>query len=331
MNLLGHITNNTTENCFFSQVGQEVNRDMLSEMKAFSPGLLVAFSIVNLFLGVASFAGNALVILTIIFFSELRQITTNIGLASLATVSLFHGTILNSFLFAVGVNTLLDGCPIFRSTRFAVFYLSHTFIFNSLFNLCIVTAERYIAVAFPLRYFTILPKERMVKVVRTAWLASFLVSVPNGIDKPASQTTGKLLWFLTISLTLAFTSYCNIKMFVISRRHKRQVKTQLEAVQQIAVKQQSFRGAGTVFCVLVTVVTCYVPAILVRLGITSTTTPTDKNKLNTVALIQPWTSTFYVMYSALSPFLYFFRCKRLRKYSRKLFTKALRFIRASFL
>ena len=318
---------------FDSQTRTEVTADMLREMKAYSPALLVVFCIINMSLGLLSFGGNALVVLTIAFFSELHQITTNIGLASLATTSFFHGTILNSFLFAFGVNTLVDGCPIFqsRSTRFAILYLSYALTFNSLFNLCIVTAERYIAVAFPLRYFTIFPKELMVKLVAAAWLCSFLFSIPRGIDSPASHTVAKVLWFCAFSFTLVFTFYCNIKIFCISRRHKRQIKTQAEVIQQMAVRnQEEFRGSGTVFYILVTLLVCYVPAIVTRYVKTSAETFADQDKLETMSLIRPWTSTFYVMYSALSPFVYFFRSKRLRKYSKKLLLKAYRLISGSF-
>ena len=314
-----------------SQWRREVTADMLREMKAYSPALLVVFCIINMSLGLLSFGGNALVVLTIAFFSGLHQITTNIGLASLATTSFFHGTILNSFLFAVGVNTLLDGCPFFRSTRFAIFFLCYALMFNSLFNLCIVTAERYIAVAFPLRYFTIFPKELMVKLVAAAWLASFLFSIPHGIDSAASHTVGKALWICTFSFTLLFTFYCNIKIFCISRRQKRQMKTQVEAVEQMAVRnQEDFRGSGTVFYILVTLLVCYIPAIVTRYVKTSAETFADKDKLETLALIRVWTSTFYVMYSAVNPFVYLFRCKRLRRYSRKLLSKAYRCISESF-
>ena len=335
MGSLSNITNNMPVDCYSfsadSQTRTEVTGDMLREMKAYSPSFLVVFCIINMSLGLLSFGGNALVVFTIAFFSELHQITTNIGLASLATTSFFHGTILNSFLFAVGFNTLVDGCPIFRSLRFAIFYLSYAFMFNSVFNLCIVTAERYIAVAFPLRYFSIFPKELMVKLVAAAWVGSFLCSIPHGIDSPASHTVGKVLWICTFSFTLIFTFYCNIKIFCISKRHKRQMKTQAEAVQQMAVRnQEDFRGSGTVFYIFVTLLVCYVPAIMTRYVKTLDETFADEDKLETLSLIRPWTATFYVMYSALSPFVYFFRSKRLRKYSRKLLPKARRLITDRF-
>lgn len=113
---------NTSRDCFYlpeNQTRSEVTGDMFREMKAYSPALLDSYCFINIVLAFLSFFGNALVVLTTVVFPELH-IVANVGLASLATCSLLHGSILHSFLFAVAVNVLVDGCPIFRSTRFAI-------------------------------------------------------------------------------------------------------------------------------------------------------------------------------------------------------------------
>ena len=86
------------------------------------------------------------------------------------------------------------------------------------------------------------------------------------------------------------------------------MKTQAEAIRQMAVaNQQSFRGAGTVFYILITVIMCYLPAIVTRFIETSADTLTDTNKIEALALLKPWTSTFHIMYNAISLFVYFFQ------------------------
>ena len=151
----------------------------------------------------------------------------------------------------------------------------------------------------------------------------FSANIPSAIDSFAFQTTRKVIWTLTFPFSLAFLFFCNIKMLFISRRHRRQVQTQAQAVQQMAAEnQQRFRGAGTVFYILLTLVACYVPAIATL--IFKPFVNEDKRRILT--LVKPWTSTFFVMYSGVSPFVYFFRCGRLRRYSKKLFRKASRLI-----
>ena len=325
MGSASYITNNTAD-CFFlgeKETTAEVTGEMLREMKNYSSALLIFYCFVNLSLGFLSCIGNVLVVLTVANFSELH-IVSNLGLASLATVNFFHGLILHLFLFAVGVNVLVDGCAIFRSTRFAVFYFSYVFTYCSIINLCIVTAERYIGIVLSLRYHAILPKERFVKLVATAWVGSFLLSIPSAIDSFVFQTVGRVVWTVTFSFSLAFLFYCNVKMFAISRRHKRQVQTQAAAVQQMAAANQQgrFRGAGTAFYIALTLLACYVPAIATRI----IKRFADEDTLRTLTHVKPWTSTAFVMYSGVSPFVYFFRSRRLRRYSKNLLRKAIRFI-----
>lgn len=172
MNSHGNFTNNTASDCFFffsdSQIRADADGEMLREMKACCPGLLVAFCIINMFFAIfiiqrkctRSF-DDSLFLRTSWDYGKHR--TCQPG--NIQFVSRYSFTL---FLFALGVNALFDGCPIFLSFRFSVFYFCHTLALNSLFNLCIITAERYIAVTFPLRYLSILPKKRMVKLIAVA-------------------------------------------------------------------------------------------------------------------------------------------------------------------
>ena len=319
--------NNNTSGCFNSSwKGTEVNANMLREMKAFSPGLLVLYCIFNASLGLLSCAGNALVVLTVLSFSELH-IVTNIGLTSLSITTFFQGSILHSLLFAIGFSVLVNGCPPFQRTSFAMHYACHVFLYNFLFNLCLVTAERYIGVVFSLRYHTIIRKERVVKLFAASWIASFLFSIPHAIDSSAAQSFAKTTWVCIILFALSFSFYCNVKVYLISRRHKRQITTQNEVIQQMSIaNQERFRGARTVLYVLVTLLACYVPALILQ----CLQSVMDKDKLGTLLLIRPWTSTFFVMYSGISPFVYFFRSRKLRSYTRKLLRKARRWMRQFF-
>lgn len=323
--------NNSAAGCFNSSGdGAEVNAYMLREMKAFSPYLLVFYCIINMSLGLLSCVGNALVVLTVVSFSELHTVT-NIGLACLSTTTFFNGSILHSFLCAIGFNVLVNNCPLFqRKVVFAVFYLTHVFLYNFLLNLCLVTAERYIGVVLCLRYHSLLPKQRVLKLFALSWIASFLLSTPHSLDSSFWQSFAKATWTFTVFFVLILLFYCNVRMFRIARQHKRRINggNRVEVSQQITVVHQDrFRGARTVFYVLVTLLACYVPALVVRVLQSSF----DKDEIGTLVLIRPWTSTFYVMYSSINPFVYFFRSRRLRSYSTRLIRKVQRLMREHFL
>ena len=310
--------NNSAAGCFnFLGDGTEVNAHMLREMKAFSPCMLVLYCVANMSLGLLSCAGNALVILTVVSFSELHT-ATNIGLACLSTTTFFNGSILHSFMCAIGFNVLVNGCPLFQRKVYILFYLSHVFLYNYIFNLCLVTAERYIGVVLCLRYHCLLPKQRVLKLFASSWIVSFLLSTLHSIDNSFWQSVAKATWIFTVFFALIFSFYCNVRMFRIARRHKRQINNRAEVIQQMSVvNHDRFRGARTVFYVLVTLLACYVPALVVRV----VQSCMNEDELGTLTLIRPWTSTFYVMYTSISPFVYFFRSRRLRSYSRKLARK----------
>ena len=322
------VYNNSAVGCFNSSGdGTEVNADMLRQMKAFSPYLVAFYCIVNMSLGLLSFVGNALVIATVVSFSELYTVT-NIGLACLSTTTFFNGSILHSFLCAIGFSVLVNGCPVFQRNVYVVFYLSHVFLYNCIFNLCLVTAERYIGVVLSLRYHCLLPKQRVLKLFASSWIASFLLSILHSIDNSFWQSVAKATLTFTVFVALIFLFYCNVRIFRIAKRHERQICNRVEVIQHMSVvNQDRFRGARTVFYVLVTLLACYVPALVIRVLQTSM----GKDELGTLTLLRPWTSTIYVMYSSISPFVYFFRSRRLRSYSRKLISKVLRLIREYFL
>ena len=180
------------------------------------------------------------------------------------------------------------------------------FIYSFILNLCLVTAERFIGVVFPLRYHAILAKSRMVKFLTAVCIASFLLSIPYCNDNPSSQTLGRVVWVLVICFALLFSFYRNIKILCIAKDHKRRIVSQAEACRQmsqmVVANQQRFRGVGTVFCILSTPLLCYFPATFIRFVQANL----DDDKQKTFSLLKPWTSTSFVMYSAISPFVYFF-------------------------
>ena len=323
MSLVNYYNNSAAGCPNSSGDGTEVNAYMLHEMKAFSPCLLVLYCVVNMSLGFLACVGNALVVLTVVSFSELRT-ATNIGLACLSTTTFLNGSILHSFLCAIGFNALINGCPLFQRNVYVIFYLSHVFLYNYIFNLCLVTAERYIGVVMCLRYHCLLPKQRVLKLFALSWIASFLLSTLHSIDNSFWQSFAKATWIFTVFFALMFSFFCNVRMFRIARRHKRQINNRADVILQMSViNQDRFRGARTVLYVLMTLLACYVPELVVRI----VQSGMDKDEPGTLTLIRPWTSTFYVMYTSISPFVYFFRSKRLRSYSRELTRKIIRLIR----
>ena len=310
---------NFTSDCQLIHLPQshEVTAQILSVSKSYSPSLLVVFCTVNIMAAILSLSGNALVFLTVVSFSELH-ITSNIGLASFALANVFVGILRNSLSAAVSVVVLQGGCPFSGFSYIFCIFWAHASIYSSLLNLTLVTIERYVGVMHPLRYYVILPPERIAKFVAAVWFASPLLSVPNLVNN-AAELSQNIMTF-TFSVSLAITLYCNLKIHRVSRRQRQRLMKQAAAIRQIAdANQHRFRGARTQFLILVTLVICFVPVLVLRFLAKASSEATNSMILT---LAKPWAALLFGLYTCVSPFLYFFRSRELRKYSKKLLRRA---------
>jgi len=318
---------NSTGNCQLNHLplADEINVQILSVMKTYSPTLLVAFCAVNILATILSISGNALVFLTVVSFSEL-YITSNIGLGSFALANFFEGISIHGISTAVSVVALQDGCPFSDSIRVFGVFMAEVSVYTSLLNLTLVTMERYIGVIHPLRHYVILPPRRIAKVVAAIWIASLCLSIPRLVNH--SPELPRTIMTLTFSLSIVVAFYCNLKIHRSSRRHLQRVMAQVEAIRQIAdLNQQRFRGAKTMFFIFVTLLICFVPALVIRLLLNVSS---KASNLTSLTLARPWAAALFGMYSCVSPFVYFFRSLELRNYSKKLLRRGLKLLTFDF-
>lgn len=292
----------------------------LAVVKTYSPALLVIFCAANIVSAIGSSSGNALVFITIWSFSELH-ISSNIALASLAAANFFEGLTVHCFC-AVGVVAVIqDDCPFSRLSHVIALFLTNVFVYSAVLNLTLATFERYIGVIHSLRYHVILPPRRIVKLVIAVWLSSLLVSVPFLIDDCVVNDRSQNVLSATLFVALAAIFYFNFRIHRLSRRLRQDVRAQQQAMLQFAVANQQrhrFRGVKTMLFIFMTLGICFVPALLARIVKASS----DGMRVN-VAFIRPWSTFFFGLYSSISPFVYFFRCRELRKYTKKLFRRIL--------
>ena len=267
----------------------------LAVVKTYSPALLVIFCAANVVSAIVSSFGNALVLITVWSFSELH-ISSNIALASLAAANFFEGLTVHCFC-AVGVVAVIqDDCPFSRLSHVIALYLTNAFVYSAVLNLTLATLDRYIAVIHSLRYHVILPQQRIVKLTIAVWLSSLLASVPFLIDDSVVNDRCQNVLSATLFLALAAIFYFNFRIHRLSRRQRELVHLQLQAMQQLPVANQQrhrFKGAKTMLFICMTLVICFVPALIARLVNVSSDGMGIK-----VSFIRPW-STFFSDYIAV--------------------------------
>ena len=155
-----------------------------------------------------SIAAGIVIINSVVFYLYIKKkslrTTSNYPLFSLAACDFLCGFLIIP-LFTITFFTALITSP---RNKFYVGYLGtvlHNFIaIATVYHIVVVTAERYMAIKFPLKHRLLHPK-CMKKVLATVWLCSLLVSsIPfSWISKvyPVFQPE-------SLKLTLGFTIFC---------------------------------------------------------------------------------------------------------------------------
>lgn len=290
-------------------------------MKSYSLSMVVIFGVVNIILAVLSSCGNALVFLTIISFSELL-ISSNIGLASLAAANFFEGVLIHCLVCARGSFLVLeDGCPRPSLELKIVQFLTSIFLYSAVLNLTLVTLERYVSIIHSLRYHAILSRRKIVNFIFVLWFVSLVISLPCLFDNATISDISNSIMTVIFIAALVLTFYFNLTICQASRRQRRAVRAQEQAMRQFAVIDQQryrFRGAKTMLSIFVTIIVCFVPAVASRV------VPLHSAESR---MLRAWSGTIFGLHSSISPFLYFFRCKEPRRYTRKLFRRGLRILK----
>ena len=188
----------------------------------------VWFWIVGWFLTVLAVTGNALVIWLVATKRRLRT-TANFFIVSLAIADFCVG----SFLFPAQFTC--TRWPTYCTAYHRRVILAHLgfFVHASTANLCVMTADRYIAVALPLRYIAFMTPQRSIGMIATtwvfpavAWIAyTVLLHYRDGSTTVVVVDIAMKCLFQILPTVLVSTA--TIHMLIIVRRHKKDISSLL--------------------------------------------------------------------------------------------------------
>lgn len=166
--------------------------------------------------------GNGFVIYLIAVKKRLHS-STNAFIVSLAVADFCVG------FFTIPFTCVLKNTSAYHSLR--ILASSHYFFFySSACNLCVVTADRLIAVALPLRYVTLMTWRRVPRFIFSAWALPFFVCLlPVTWIFSSSQETSNICDKFFVAFLLTFFEFlpCVVmvvatwRVLCISRRHTR--------------------------------------------------------------------------------------------------------------
>ena len=186
------------------------------------------FWIIGWFLSVLAVTGNALVIWLVTTKRRLRT-TANFFIVSLAIADFCVGLFLFPALFTC------KRWPTYCTAYHRRVILAHLgfFVHASTANLCAMTADRYIAVALPMRYIAFMTPQRSIRMIATAWVFpalawityTVLVHYRDGSTSVVAVNIAMKCLFQILPTVLV--TMATIHMLIIVRRHKKEISSLL--------------------------------------------------------------------------------------------------------
>ena len=275
----------------------------------------IIFSVLSITLNIVTLPFVVVMNSLIIFAVKTRrrlQTMYNIMLASLAGTDLVVGIMSQPIFIAQEIFLptglpLTEYCRIYRETVWVI--LSPTTA--SLIQLSILSVERYIAMKYSLKYVSIVTSNRLAVAIVCRWLISILQVI-------ARYTNSLFLviiafyFFLAVSfLSIFVITYCHIAVYFVSRRHMKQIKSELVSREDTVKFLKERKALKTTTIIIGFLFVSYIPGIFfcfVRYFL-----PRGNYTLSLTAPLPPFVITCMLINSFFNPFIYCWRNKELRE------------------
>lgn len=159
---------------------------------------------------------NALVMIAVKTKSRLRTTKSNILLALLASTDFLVGAAIQPPFIAVIILLISDQPIGYCLLKFVTLALPGLTI-ASLFHLALISGERYLALEYPFAHINVVTETRLLIASVVIYVLSFCVQFFSLVDQSI------LVPFSNVSfaLPLVFIIFCHVKVYFVTRRHKK--------------------------------------------------------------------------------------------------------------
>ena len=172
--------------------------------------------------GLAAVIGNA-VVLWLFYKNESLRTISNRFLASLCVADFTVGFVIDPTWIAIRCWIQPLRAHILKQV-INLFWIHTTA--STVFNLCCVSVDRFIAIRFPFRYQNIITKKRCYAVIVMVWLNSLFL--PFSRTLVDNRTNIEKVWFTLTFIIFVFplsvVSLCYFWIFKIARKQSRRIK-----------------------------------------------------------------------------------------------------------
>ena len=260
---------------------------------------------------------NALVIMAIKTKRRL-QTRSNILLASLAGTDLAMGLTSQPAFIVMEISRMAGGSLSVYGTFYSITPNAIVVVcLASIFHLVLISADRFVAIKFSLRYDTIVTTFRIIVAVACSWLTAVTYVVIRIVSPELVELIRLSHVFAAISLLVII--YCHGSVYFVCRRHLIQIKS-VQHPQEVTAKFLEEKKAWkTTGIVIGGVFGCYMLGFLSAL--LSITLPANKEILDKLLPSTLYVS-FIILNSLLNPVIYCWRSTVLRKAMLQLLKKS---------
>ena len=267
-------------------------------------GQLTFISVLNIFLSITAFLGNALVLVALRKESSLHP-PSKLLLRNLATTDLCVGLIAEPLYVAYLMSEVNEHWNICWFVMVTGFIVGSFLCFVSLLTLTAISVDRLLALLLGLRYRQVVTLKRTYVTVITFWIVSTVFSTMYVWNDLITI----LYVIIVISLCLVTSIFSYTKIFLTLRRRQNQVQDQAQQPNQ-ANQLNIARYRKAVFTALwlqLTLVACYLPdnvvkALVTKMGLSSS-----------VYVAWNYAITFLYLNSSLNPILYCWKIDEVRQ------------------
>ena len=272
---------------------------------------LIFLSVLNIFLSIASFLGNSLILVALSKESSLHP-PSKLLLRSLAATDLCVGFIVEPFQVTRWISIVYKRWDICRSTAATFVITTRTLCLVSLLTLTAISEDRLLALLLGLRYRQVVTLKRTYATVIAFWVSSFVGSLMLLWNTSLSEW-----YFHTVALLCVVVSIYSYSRIFLRLRHL-QTQAQDNVTGHVVQPNQTTslniaryrKTASSALWLQLTLVVCYLPFTVVALWAYEEI----RNKLSSAFyLALNFASTLLYLNSSLNPILYCWKIKEVRQ------------------
>ena len=257
--------------------------------------------------GLAAVIGNATV-LWLFYKNESLRTISNRFLASLCVADFLVGLVIDPVWIAIRFATQPQRAHILKQVINLLWIHSTA---ATVFNLCCVSIDRFIAIRFSYRYQDFITKKRCYVVIIMMWLISLFLPFSRILVE--NQTNVEELWFsltfVVFVLPLTVVTLCYFWIFKAAKKQFREIRRKSHPnVHESDTPQntQNYKALKTIGFVLGVFIVSWMPSLVV--SVVDYATASDKCVDHRLAyLVWPWIEAIAFTSSAINPWIYCFR------------------------